>query len=44
VKDIDFIINEKAVVCDDFEGGIRIAEFRAGGANAKAIQLSGLRP
>jgi hypothetical protein len=44
VKDIDFIINEKAVVWDDFEGAIRIAEYRARGADAKAIQLSSLRP
>jgi hypothetical protein len=35
VKDIDFIINEKAVVWDDFEGAIRIAECRAGGAEGR---------
>lgn len=44
VKDIDFIINEKAVFWDDFEGGIRIAEYRARGADAKAVQLSTFRP
>jgi hypothetical protein len=47
VKNIDFIINEKAVVRDDVDERVGIAEcsakYRAGGANAKVVQLSSLR-